>query len=80
MILFEIFLNVLAKGGHLSVIRVVVNGATGRICSTQHLENSLIPIRENKDLLVDGEIVTPELLLLGRNEKKLSEIANRFKI
>ena len=46
MILFEIFLNVLAKGGHLSVIRVVVNGATGRmgtetldaICREEDLE------------------------------------------
>ena len=64
----------------VKTIGIILNGATGRICSTQHLENSLIPIRENKDLLVDGEIVTPELLLLGRNEKKLSEIANRFKI
>ena len=64
----------------VKTIGIILNGATGRICSTQHLENSLIPIRENKDLLVDGEIITPELLLLGRNEKKLSEIANRFKI
>ena len=46
MILFEISLNVLAKGGPLSVIRVVVNGATGRmgtetldaICQEEGLE------------------------------------------
>ena len=37
----------------VKTIGIILNGATGRICSTQHLENSLIPIRENKDLLVE---------------------------
>ena len=61
-------------------IGIILNGATGRICSTQHLANSLIPMRDNKDFLVNEHIVTPKFLLLGRNEKKLSEIAKRFRI
>ncbi|MED5580193.1 MAG: Gfo/Idh/MocA family oxidoreductase [Nitrospinota bacterium] len=64
----------------VKTVGIILNGATGRICSTQHLENSLIPIRDNKDFDVNGDVVSPKLLLLGRNEKKLSKIAKRFKI
>ncbi|MAI10866.1 MAG: hypothetical protein CBD27_12575 [Rhodospirillaceae bacterium TMED167] len=54
---------------------IILNGATGRICSHQHLANSLIPIREEGGLEVNGVQIIPDLLLLGRDKKKLSEIA-----
>ena len=51
MILFEISLNVLAKGGPLSVIRVGVNGATGRM-GTETLD----AICREEDLEVVGAV------------------------
>ena len=54
---------------------IILNGATGRICSHQHLANSLIPICEEGGLEVNGVQIIPDLLLLGRDEEKLSEIA-----
>ena len=54
---------------------IILNGATGRICSHQHLANSLIPIREEGGLEVNGVQIIPDLLLLGRDEEKLAEVA-----
>jgi predicted dehydrogenase len=57
---------------------VVLNGVTGRMGYRQHLVRSVLAIREQGGvLLADGSRVQLEPLLVGRNEDKLTEIANR---
>jgi predicted dehydrogenase len=56
-------------------IGIIVNGATGRIGSTQHLANALIPIIEEGGLAIDSDRLLPRLLLLGRNEERLAAVA-----
>ncbi len=57
-------------------IGIILNGATGGICSFQHLANSLAPIRAEGGLRIGDEIVMPKLLLVGRDDRRLSEIAH----
>jgi predicted dehydrogenase len=59
-------------------IGIIVNGATGRIASTQHLANALAPIRAEGGLAADGGRIMPRLLLVGRNAERLSAIAQTF--
>ncbi|MEV7227793.1 Gfo/Idh/MocA family oxidoreductase [Polymorphospora sp. NPDC051019] len=59
-------------------IGIVLNGVTGRMGYRQHLVRSLLAIREQGGLpLVNGDRLWPELVLVGRNETKLREIADR---
>lgn len=61
-------------------IGIIVNGATGRIASTQHLANALVPIRAQGGLKVGPDCIMPRLMLLGRHGERLAEIAGRFGI
>src|SRR5215831_16298821 len=55
-------------------IGIIVNGATGRIGSTQHLANALIPIIAEGGLALGHYRLVPRLLLAGRDpERKLFE-------
>ena len=54
---------------------IILNGATGGICSFQHLANSLVPIRDEGGLRIGDETVVPRLLLVGRNEERLADVA-----
>ncbi|NQV56864.1 MAG: Gfo/Idh/MocA family oxidoreductase [Rhodospirillales bacterium] len=54
---------------------IILNGATGGICSTQHLANVLGPIRAEGGLKIGNDVIVPKLLLLGRNEARLEEVA-----
>jgi predicted dehydrogenase len=56
-------------------IGIIVNGATGRIGSTQHLQNALLPIRAEGGLAIGKDRVVPRLLLVGRDAGRLAEIA-----
>ncbi len=56
-------------------IGIIVNGATGGICSFQHVANSPAPIRAEGGLRIGDETVMPKLLLVGRHDRRLSEIA-----
>src|SRR4051812_21878649 len=57
-------------------IGIVVNGATGRMGYRQHLERSLLAIREQGGLpLLDGTCLWPEPVLVGRSATKLSQLA-----
>ena len=58
-------------------IGIILNGATGRICSTQHLANALAPIRDEGGLAVGNDRIVPKLLLAGRNAAKLSAIGKQ---
>src|SRR5260370_22264398 len=58
-------------------IGVVVDGATGRLGTTQHLK-ALLAIRAEGGLpLADGDRLMPEPVLLGRNPEKLAALAEK---
>jgi predicted dehydrogenase len=60
------------------VITVALNGVTGRMGYRQHLERSLLAIRDQGGvLLADGTAVFPEPILVGRREDRLRQIAER---
>ena len=56
-------------------IGIIVNGATGRIGSTQHLANALIPIIAEGGLAVGDDRWVPRLLLTGRDGGRLGHLA-----
>ena len=56
-------------------IGIVVEGATGRLGSTQHLR-ALMAFRSEGGLpLANGDRLVPEPVLLGRNREKLAALA-----
>jgi predicted dehydrogenase len=60
------------------VVHVALNGVTGRMGYRQHLVRSLLSIREQGGVrLGDGTTLYPEPVLLGRDERRLREIAER---
>jgi predicted dehydrogenase len=60
---------------------IVMHGATGRIGTTQHLLNALVPIRQEGGLpLSNGDRLMPDPILVGRNPDKLGTLAERFGI
>ncbi|HEY7244106.1 MAG TPA: Gfo/Idh/MocA family oxidoreductase [Xanthobacteraceae bacterium] len=56
-------------------IGIIVNGATGRIASTQHLANALVPIISEGGLPLGDDCVVPRLLLVGRDAERLATVA-----
>jgi predicted dehydrogenase len=56
-------------------IGIIVNGATGRIGSTQHLANALVPIRREGGLAAGVDRIVPRPLLVGRDAQRLVRIA-----
>ena len=57
---------------------IILNGATGRICSTQHLANALAPIRAEGGLPAGRDRIMPRLMLAGRNAEKLAALAKSY--
>src|SRR5262245_41259811 len=57
---------------------IIVNGATGRICGTQHLKNSLLAMRGEGGLPAGNDRVMPRLLLVGRNAERLERAAKEY--
>jgi predicted dehydrogenase len=58
-------------------IGIILNGATGRICSTQHVANALAPIRDEGGLPAGNDRIVPRLMLVGRNAEKLAGVAQK---
>src|SRR5450759_4823874 len=59
-----------------SVLRIAMNGITGRMGYRQHLVRSILPIRDAGGVeLPDGSRVQVEPILVGRNEAKVRQIA-----
>jgi predicted dehydrogenase len=56
-------------------IGIIVNGATGRIGSTQHLANALVPIIAEGGLALGDDRLLPRLLLVGRDPTRLAAVA-----
>src|SRR6516165_2798140 len=61
-------------------IGIIVNGATGRIGSTQHLANALIPIIAEGGLALGDDRLVPRLLLTGRDAARLAAVARAHKV
>ncbi|MFL6063507.1 MAG: Gfo/Idh/MocA family protein [Friedmanniella sp.] len=57
-------------------IRVIMNGVTGRMGLRQHLLRSVLAIRADGGVeLPDGDRITVEPVLVGRNREKLADLA-----
>ena len=63
------------EGMPTKTIGIIVNGATGRIASTQHLANALVPIMREGGLAAGADRVVPRLMLVGRDGQKLAQVA-----
>lgn len=62
-------------------IGIIMNGVTGRMGTYQHLERSIVAIREQGGItLPDGEVLMPDPILVGRNEHKLQALADKYGI
>jgi len=58
------------------VLRIAMNGVTGRMGHRQHLLRSVLPIRDAGGVqLADGSRVAVEPVLVGRNGARLAELA-----
>ena len=57
-------------------VRVIMNGVTGRMGYRQHLLRSILAIRADGGVVLpDGDRVTVEPILVGRNAEKLATLA-----
>jgi predicted dehydrogenase len=56
-------------------IGVIINGATGRMGTTQHMANLLAIAAEGGLKLRNGDRLVPELLLVGRDADRVSALA-----
>ncbi len=57
-------------------VRVIMNGVTGRMGYRQHLVRSILAIRDEGGVpLPDGDRITVEPILVGRNADKLAALA-----
>jgi predicted dehydrogenase len=63
------------------VLRIAMNGVTGRMGYRQHLLRSILPLRDTGGVqLADGTRVPVEPILVGRNQAKVVELAERHKV
>jgi predicted dehydrogenase len=56
-------------------IGVIINGATGRMGTTQHMANLLAVAAEGGLKLANGDRLIPELLLVGRDAGRLAKLS-----
>lgn len=57
-------------------LRIIMNGVTGRMGYRQHLVRSILAIRDDGGILLpNGDRLTVEPVLVGRNAEKLAELA-----
>src|SRR5918997_1922086 len=60
-------------------IGIVMNGVTGRMGTNQHLVRSIVAIRLQGGVPAGpGEVLWPEPLLVGRDERKLAALAEAY--
>src|SRR5262252_2345131 len=57
-------------------IGVIINGATGRMGTTQHMANLLAIAADGGLRLANGDRLIPQLLLVGRDAGRLKTLAN----
>jgi predicted dehydrogenase len=60
---------------------IIMNGVTGRMGTRQHLERSIVAIRNQGGIeLGDGRRIVLDPILVGRNPDKLADLAARYGI
>jgi predicted dehydrogenase len=60
---------------------IIMNGVTGRMGTNQHLIRSIVAIRKQGGVtLANGDVIMPDPVLVGRNQDKLSALAERHDI
>jgi predicted dehydrogenase len=63
----------------IHTIGIIMNGVTGRMGTRQHLERSILAIRQQGGVKAkSGEVIIPDPIFLGRNEKKLKALADKY--
>jgi predicted dehydrogenase len=63
------------------VVGIAMNGVTGRMGYNQHLVRSILAIRADGGIVLsDGTRVVPEPLLVGRDERKLRPLGERYEV
>ena len=63
------------QGDGVRRIGIAMNGVTGRMGMNQHLIRSILAIREQGGVHVGREVIWPEPVLVGRDERKLARLA-----
>jgi len=67
------------RGSADAVVTVAMNGVTGRMGCNQHLERSIVAIRDAGGLVrADGSRIQVRPILVGRNAAKLNDLAARY--
>ncbi|WP_028923402.1 Gfo/Idh/MocA family protein [Pseudonocardia acaciae] len=62
-------------------VGIIMNGVTGRMGTRQHLDRSIVAIRDQGGLeLADGRRLVVDPILVGRNPAKLEALAERYRI
>jgi predicted dehydrogenase len=62
-------------------IQIAMNGVTGRMGRNQHLVRSILALQKEGGLqLKDGTWLYPEPILIGRDQRRLQEVAGELKI
>ncbi|MBS4222618.1 Gfo/Idh/MocA family protein [Lederbergia citrea] len=62
-------------------VGIIMNGVTGRMGTNQHLIRSILAIREEGGVILpNGDVIMPDPILVGRNEKKLQALAEKHHI
>jgi len=60
-------------------VGIAMNGVTGRMGAHQHLESSIVAIREQGGIVLGpGEVIWPEPVLVGRDAGRLRALGERF--
>ncbi len=60
-------------------VGIIMNGVTGRMGTNQHLERSIIALRDAGGLKTDsGDIIMPDPILVGRNPDKLKALSAKY--
>ena len=63
------------EGSGVRRIGIAMNGVTGRMGMNQHLIRSILAIRAQGGVAVGREVIWPEPVLVGRDERKLARLA-----
>ena len=63
------------EGSGVRRIGIAMNGVTGRMGANQHLIRSILAIRAQGGVEVGREVIWPEPVLIGRDERKLARLA-----
>ncbi|PSL00290.1 putative dehydrogenase [Murinocardiopsis flavida] len=58
-------------------VTIAMNGVTGRMGRNQHLHRSILAIRDSGGIVLPGgDVIMPDPVLVGRDERRLKEVAD----